>query len=37
MRVTAVHGLDDAELAMAAALRHLAALTAAEFTLPPVR
>ena len=30
MRVTAVHGLDDAEPAMAAALRQLAALTAAE-------
>jgi hypothetical protein len=29
MRVTAVHGLDDAEPAMAAALRQLAALTAA--------
>jgi hypothetical protein len=27
MRVTAVHGLDDAEPAMAAALRHLAAVT----------
>ena len=30
MRVTAVHGLDDAEPAMAAALRQLAVLTAAE-------
>ena len=30
MRVTAVHGLDDAEPAMAAALRHLAALTGDE-------
>jgi hypothetical protein len=30
MRVAAVHGLDDAEPAMAAALRHLAALPAAE-------
>ena len=30
MRVTAVHGLDDAEPAMAAALRQLAALNAAE-------
>jgi hypothetical protein len=30
MRVTAVHGLDDAVPAMAAALRQLAALTAAE-------
>jgi len=30
MRVTAVHGLDDAEPAMAAALRQLAALTGAE-------
>ena len=29
MRVTAVHGLDDAEPAMAAALRHLAALSEA--------
>jgi len=32
MRVTAVHGLDDAEPAMAAALRHLAALTGDEET-----
>jgi len=30
MRVTAVHGLDDAEPTMAAALRQLAALTGAE-------
>jgi hypothetical protein len=30
MRVTAVHGLDDADPAMAAALRQLAALTVAE-------
>ena len=30
MRVTAVHGLDDAEPAMAAALRHLAALPGDE-------
>jgi hypothetical protein len=32
MRVTAVHGVDDAEPAMAAALRQLAALTGAEYT-----